>query len=157
MGAISTMFGAAAQIFTAQPAADAANAASTTQYNRERLQADTAITQAQQQGAYASGKTRIAGDQLAAQQRTAYADSGVVSSSGTAANVQGNTMALSELDAQQQSINAAKQVYGFKVARDQSREDFFNRQATTDNTEQAAVLGGVSKFASAGIQSAAMG
>lgn len=143
---MGSIIGGMTQIFTALPAAAAAQQANNDQYNRERVQADTAISQAQEQGAYASGRARIQGGQLAAKQRTAYADSGVDATTGTAAQVQSNTAALSELDAQQASINSAKQVWGYKMSRQQDFQDFSNRQATNNNNEEGAILGGFSKY-----------
>lgn len=120
-------------------------------YNQYRTQANAAIQGAQEQGAFAQEKTRIAGGQLAGEQKLAYTDSGVDPTKGTAAQVQANSAAMNELDAQQQAINAAKTIWGYRQAKQYAYQDFVNKTKTGDAQQTGQILGGLSKFAGGAI------
>jgi hypothetical protein len=76
-----------------------------------------------------AGRTRVKGTQLIGQQDVAYANSGVDPTQGSAAQTMANTSALTELDAQTQQNNAAREAWGFgKVA------DKYNRMQGYENT-----------------------
>lgn len=80
--------------------------------------AQKAAADAVDRGNIAAGRTRITGDQLVGKQTVAYANSGVDSSVGTAANVQADTQAMSELDARTHENNAAREAWGFNQQAD---------------------------------------
>lgn len=153
-GGISGLWDGPIQGFLASNQADLNLNAARTNYQRETFQADQAINMAQEKGAFDSGKTRIQGAQVTAEQKTAYANSGVDATRGTAAQVQGNTAALNELDAQMQSINAAREVWGYKMARKQAADEWQTAQATSNAAHTGAVLGGMSKFLSGALAAA---
>lgn len=79
---------------------------------------------AEMKGATGAGAARMAGSSLAAQQNTAYANSGVDQSVGTAASVQAGTETLSELDAQVVRNNAAREAWGYQVQKDRALSDY---------------------------------
>lgn len=70
----------------------------------------------------ATGQVRTKGSELAAQQGTAYAASGIDQSMGTAAAVQADTAAMSEVDAQTIRNNAAREAWGYAVDTQQEAE-----------------------------------
>lgn len=84
------------------------------QADRNTAISNAAAADALQRGGQEAGATRQAGSQVAAQQRVAYANSGVDANVGTAANVQAGTKALAELDAQVVENNAAREAWGYK-------------------------------------------
>lgn len=118
------------------------------QLRRERQQADFAINSAMQKGAFESGRQRLMTSSLTAQQKTAYAQSGVDPTSGTAASVQADTAALGEKDAQQLAINAATEAWGYKVGKQQAVENAGLQSRSIDRKGIAGSLGGLSKYAS---------
>lgn len=114
-------------------------------YKRDIQAADLAIESAREQGAWESGKARILGEKLAREQQMAYANSGIDSTTGTAAQVQANTAALSAMDAQQLAIRAAREVYGLQEGKKQAKE---NRDIARAAAERKAIgqgLGGMAK------------
>lgn len=145
-GGIGQMIGGVTQIFTAMDEQNAEHRANNEQLRRERSQADRAIEGAIEKGAYESGRQRIMGAQLGAKQRTAYANSGVDASTGTAAAVQADTSALSELDAQRASVNAAREAWGYKEQRKQSEQEYENRRGAINRKFDAQLLGGFTKW-----------
>lgn len=65
-----------------------------------------------ERGAMAAGRQRMAGTQLAGQQRLAYAMGGIDSASGTAAQTMRSSAAFSELDAETLRNNAIREAFG---------------------------------------------
>ena len=141
-GIISGSYG----MFAAADEASAAHAANRLQYDRDTSALTTAIESAREKGAFEQGRQRVLGTQLAAKQRTAYANSGVDATQGTAAAVQADTAALNELDSQQIAINAAREVWGYREQKKQTRE---NRDATSANINRKAIGQGLGAFSQA--------
>lgn len=71
-------------------------------------------TAVMQRGALAAGRQRMAGSDLAGQQRIAYAMGSIDSTSGTAAATMRSTAAFSELDAETLRNNAIREAFGHK-------------------------------------------
>ncbi len=82
-----------------------------------------------QQAGIAEGKVRMLGGKTAAAQNVAYANSGVDASTGTAAAVQANTAAQTELDAQTVKNNAAREAWGFKVKQQEAKRTYDAKMA----------------------------
>lgn len=136
----------ATQLWGSIEGANAEIDAAKRQSYRERQQADMAIRSAQERGAFEAGRQRRKGTEVAAEQRSAYTASGVDATQGTAAAVQADTAALSELDAQTLSINAAREAWGYREQKRQIGENF---QATAKNANQkgtAGAIGGLTKY-----------
>lgn len=143
---MGSLVGGITQMATGIQQANDAEKTSAIQRNQVKQQADIAIDQARQQGAYTSGKVLVQGAQLAGQQKMAYANSGVDVTRGTAANVQANSAALNQLDAQQASINAAKQVWGYEEQKKFADQDYATRSQNINTQEGGAILGGMGKW-----------
>lgn len=79
-----------------------------------RRLAESAAADAMERGALESGRARLHGGKLLAAQKAAYAASGVVATSGTAAAVQADTAAMTELDARTLENNAMREAWGFR-------------------------------------------
>lgn len=118
------------------------------QYGRDTAVADAGMRGARDKGAFESGRQRIYGTSLAAKQRQAYTASGVDATQGTAAAVQADTAALSELDAQRASINAARDVWGYQQAKKQALADRDIKRRDSNNQYTGQLLGGVGKSVS---------
>jgi len=84
---------------------------------RERL-ARMAAADALQRGAQDAGRSRMETGQLVAEQRVAYAASGVDPTVGTPADVIADTRALGELEARILENNAAREAWGLKRTAD---------------------------------------
>lgn len=136
-----------AQMVSGTIEGDAASKANKAQYIREQNQADAAIQGARDKGAYETGKLRILNSRVVADQKVAYTNSGVDATSGTAANVQANTAALGEYDAQQAAITAAREVYGYKEGKKQSEQDYWARKTNIEAKGLTSTLGGFAKTA----------
>lgn len=147
---MSGIFEGASQFINAPFELQSEQSASNRQYQREQAQADAAIQGAQDKGAYESGKARILSASTAAKQKVAYANSGVDPTSGTAADVQADTSALGELDAQTLAIKAAREVYGYQEGKKQSKEEWYARKGNMERKFASAELGGLAKFAASG-------
>lgn len=74
-------------------------------------------------GRLAVQKIRMSGSQLIAQQKVGYAASGVAIDTGTPAAVMASQRALVELDALTAENNAARQAWGYKLQREQSKRN----------------------------------
>jgi hypothetical protein len=79
-----------------------------------RRLSEFAARDALQRGAVEAGQARIAGSKMAGRQKVAYAASGVDPTVGTAAQVQAETAATSELEAATIENNAAREAWGFR-------------------------------------------
>jgi len=100
---------AASDAFTKEREAQLSNMAELERSaNLERANATAVL----QRGAMAAGRQRMAGTQLAGQQRLAYAMGGVDSTSGTAAQTMRSSAAFNELDAQTLQNNAVREAFG---------------------------------------------
>lgn len=132
-------------------------AANLVELRRHGRQANMAIQGAQEKGAYESGRQRILKSQLVAQQRQAYGASGVDASQGTAAAVQADTAALGEKDAQTLAINAAREAWGYKEAKNQAWENYKLNQSNISNKRTMGIIGGLTKVASSMVSGAMEG
>lgn len=99
-----------------------ARAAAEDAEDEQRALAFNAIT-AGDKGRLEAGKVRMAGSQLIGRQKTGYATSGVALDVGTPASVMESTAGLAELDAQTAENNAAREVWGYRLQREQSKKN----------------------------------
>lgn len=116
---------------------------------RNQLLAERAAQDALSRGNVDASKARSEGTVTADAQFSAYANSGVDPTVGTAAAVQASTRAQAELDAQTLKNNAAREAWGFRT-----QGLSYQRQAGLDaqrsKTKQAAtILGGAGQAAAA--------
>lgn len=144
-GLISGVIGGAIDIGTGIDQAHAEVEANKLNLDRERRAANVAIENARLRGAYEQQKIRIEGERASRAQNVAYAASGVDPGSGTAAEVQANTAALTELDAQTAAINAAREVWGYEEAKRQSEENWKMNERNISRKMTGQLLGGLSK------------
>lgn len=102
-------------------------------------------------GGTAAGLARADASKVAAEQKVAYANSGVDASMGTAANVQAATVAGGEYDAMVASNNAARESWGHDqvTARLKTQKDINIGKA--NNEINATILGGLAAGAKAGV------
>lgn len=128
--------------------AEAEHKANQLQLERDRAAATAGMQQAQDKGAFEQTQIRAAGGELAAEQRVAYANSGVDASVGTAAEVQANTVAATELDAQQAKNNAAREVWGFRQQKKQAYEAWETNTGNINRKAAGTILGGAGKLGS---------
>jgi hypothetical protein len=150
---IGQMAGGLMQIFSSMDEGNAESDANRRQYVREHAAANEAITGAIERGEFESGRLRMQGAMTAAKQKTAFANSGVDASSGTAANVQADTYGMGAKDAQQAQINAAREVWGFKEQKKQAGEEYESRQAGINRKQTYGILGGFTKWGAGAIGS----
>lgn len=136
---------------------NAALEANRTQYAREQAQADAAIQGAIDKGNYTQAKVRILNTRVQREQLSGFANAGVDARSGTAANTQANTAALGEMDAQQAAIDAAREVFGIKTGRAQSKEEYEARKKNIQRNRDFGYLGSEAKIASSAINFGAAG
>lgn len=126
-------------------------------YQREQRAASFAIEGAQQKAAYEQTRQRILATQLSREQNVAYANSGIDPTQGTAGRVQANTAALSELDHQQLAVNAAREIYGLKEAKQQSTEEYLSRARGIRTKKEIGQLGAETKVTASAISFGAGG
>ncbi len=105
--------------------------------------ADAGAADAQARGNRAAGQLRLEASQLGAQQKVAYAASGVDATTGTPAEVQGFTRAVGELDAITTSNNAALEAWGLRREASQHREAARFEKTRTKLKVAGSLLGGV--------------
>jgi hypothetical protein len=134
-------------MFGAQVEKDEAHRAADIERDREFQRANLAIAGAQEKGAYESGKARLMSAQMQAKQKQAYTAAGVDATQGTAAAVQADTAALGEKDAKMLAVNAAREVYGYRVQKTQAAENANERKRLASTKQTMASLGAVTKFA----------
>jgi hypothetical protein len=109
--------------------------------------AQRAAVDALERGAREAGQARMGTSRLVAQQRVAYANSGVDPTVGTAARVQAETRAMGELDARTLENNAAREAWGFRTYGLKYRDQAQLEATRGANRAAATVLGGVGRFA----------
>jgi hypothetical protein len=133
---MGSILSGAGTIATGQMAATAKawNAAQDSQDEQKAL--SYSALSAQDKGRLDAGKIRMAGSQLVAKQKVAYANSGVAIDSGTPAAVMESTQGLSELDAQTAENNAAREVWGYRMQQEQSKK---NMQRKIDEANREAI------------------
>lgn len=124
-------------------------AASDEEGRQNQALANSAAADAVARGTAAAGVARIRGTLLGAKQNVAYANSGVDAGVGTAADVQGSTAAMSELDAKTLENNAAREAWGFKTHGMQFAQAAELGRTRRSNENVGTVLGGLGAVASA--------
>lgn len=109
---------------------------------------NTKAQQANAMGSYAADQARIRGQLMRGQQIAAFAANNVDVSTGTAADILGDTAMFTAADERQARINAAQQAYGFQV--DSLSEQGAAKYAKWQGNVQAntAILQGASSLAS---------
>ncbi len=103
--------------------------------------------QARLQGAAKQGQLLIQGGQLQAKQNLAYSNSGIDATTGTAAAVQADTAAQTQLDAQTAKNNAAREAWGFDLQKVQDKQNLTAKLAGLQREEYGSIIGGLGKFA----------
>jgi hypothetical protein len=144
---MSGIFSGASDIVGAGFQLDAEQKQNNRDLQRQNLASDVGTEQAQEKGNYQAAQIRQQVAQLGAKQRTAYANSGVDSTVGTAAQVQANTSMQGELDAQMAKNNAAREVWGYQQAKKQAQEDFQAKNDAASRKAAGTVVGGAGKLA----------
>lgn len=114
--------------------------------NRQFAQAQAA--DALQRGAQQAGQLRTRGSQIIGTQRAGYGASGIDANSGTAAEVQASTRAISEVDAGMAMNNAARQAWGHQVSADQYGQEAELDQRAKREVGFGTLLGGIGQAAS---------
>lgn len=116
---------------------------------RNAILARMAATSAIQRGGILASNVRTAGGKLRGSQQAAFAASGVAVGQGSAADVDVETAALVERDAQIIQANAAMEAFGFRERERQFEQDIrgSKRRATIGGIQS--VLGGSANVASA--------
>ena len=116
---------------------------------RNAILARMAATSAIQRGSVLASNVRTAGGKLRGSQQAAFAASGVAVGQGSAADVDVETAALVERDAQIIQANAAMEAFGFREKERQFEEGVrtSKRQAVIGGIQS--VLGGSANVASA--------
>lgn len=105
--------------------------------------ADLSAQDAVNRGATEAGRIRTQGSQTISAQRAAYAGAGVDVDTGTAANVQASTRAMSEYDALTAKVNAAREAWG--LSQDATALRLTGQHALQAGQNQAtgSILGGI--------------
>ncbi len=109
--------------------------------------AQGAQADALRRGGVDAGKIRQKGSRIAEEQKVAYANSGVDSSVGTAANVQADTAAISELDAQTAKNNAAREAWGFGMKAEQLQGERTLNRKRADSARVALAVNSFNQMA----------
>lgn len=122
-------------------------------YNRDEGYQNLATAQrasldATERGNLEAGRARLQGSQMIARQKVAYANSGVDSTVGTAANVQADTRALTELDAKTIENNAAREAWGYKKQGEKFRKELDINRSRAESQMYGTILTTVGKLAS---------
>lgn len=124
------------------------------QLNAETKGEDTNLqlraAQAREQGAHDAMKQRLATGLLVAKQASAYRSSGVDAGVGTAAQVQANSAAVGDLDAQQLESNSARAAWGFEESRKTLQANYKAKRDLIDLKQQASLIGGAGQYYSSG-------
>lgn len=113
--------------------------------DNEKL-AQRAAVDALQRGAVEAGQARMNTTRLIAEQNTAYANSGVDPTVGTAAQVQASTRATGEMDARTLENNATREAWGFRTYGDQYRQQAQLDVQRGNNHQAATLLGGTGRL-----------
>jgi hypothetical protein len=108
--------------------------------------ADYNSRQALIKGARGAAKARMEGSALIARQRTAYATSGVETTSGTPMAVMASTAGLSELEAQTIQNDAAREAWGYQVSRNASQDNTQAKLRGAQRGQYGSILAGVGQF-----------
>lgn len=112
--------------------------------------ANTAARDSMIRGDIQAGLARIHGSQVAAEQKVAYANSGVTLGEGTPAQTAANTRTMSTLDVMTIQNNAAREAFGYTSKAAQFELQTKMDAARMRNKQTGTLLSGMSKFASAG-------
>lgn len=107
--------------------------------------------QAQLKGNAETARLRMLGAQTVAKQKVAYANSGVDPTTGTAAAVQSDTAAMNELDVQTAKNNAAREAWGFKLQREQSKKNLETKLGNIKREMTGSMVTGIAQFADGGM------
>lgn len=119
--------------------------ASDTSWNLTSDTSARAVQQAQELGEFNAAKARTQGTQTIAAQKTAYAAGGVDEKTGTAAQVEANTAATSEQNAQVALNNAARQVWGLKQQRAVDYANYQSAQGAAERTATGQTISGAAQ------------
>lgn len=138
--------GGALDLFSGLSAANAARRWASYQAALQEQNAvylDYAAGDAVARGQFGEGVARLHGGQKIGAQRAGYAASGVDVQSGSAVQVEGQTAAMTELDAQVIRNNAMREAWGYKTQAAQARFGAKLSRATGEAKYAEAVLSGV--------------
>lgn len=143
---VTTAAAIGAQLVGAAIKARAASTAGNAQANiltQNAQRAEYAAGDAIQRGDFAAGRTLMKGSATAGAETAAYAAGGVDAKSGSAADVLGDTGALSRFDAQIAQHNGVNEAYGFEQQASQFRTQAQLAQQEGNSNAAGAILGGI--------------
>lgn len=112
---IISAVGVAASTYVAVKSANQAADAQQAQDDKNAKIADTAAQNANAEGTYQADQARIRGNLMRGQQQAAFAANNVDSTTGSAADILGDTAMFTSQDETQARTNAAMRSYGFQV------------------------------------------
>jgi hypothetical protein len=138
-GNVGGALGGLVQIGMTQWAASEKAQAATADQAEEEAGLNFDAAQAQRQGSLEAARMRALGTQMIARQKTAYAASGVDTTSGTPLAVMADTRLMSDLDAARAENDAAVEAWGYRLQKEKSRR---NLQRTYDSLNRE-VIGGI--------------
>lgn len=144
-----SMFASLASMLNSVDAERADQLARDEQARENQKIANEAAADALMRGAREAGLARMAGSQLEAKQKVAYANSGVDPNVGTPAAVQAQTSALSEIDSQTLLNNAAREAWGLKTHGLQYAQANDAEARRSRARQQGAILSGIGQMAAA--------
>lgn len=145
-GGLGSMISGVGNIYSGFQGQADAQAAAQTEWNTNDALAQYNARLARQSGAVKEENVRVGGASTEAQQGMAYANSGVDAGVGTAAQVQANTAAQTEMDAQTQANNTARQAWGFKVQQEQAHQTYVAQTKAASNKAIGSILTGAGQI-----------
>jgi hypothetical protein len=99
-------------------------------------------------GAREAGRLRMLGAQNNETQKVGYAASNVDPTSGTAAAVQADSAAMTELDAQTVKNNAAREAWGFRLQGVQGGKNLQTKLGSVQRAQYGSIATGLGQFTS---------
>jgi hypothetical protein len=121
-------------------------AAADDEYRSKVAASELGELEAKQLGDYEAGQLRMLGSQMISKQRTAYANSGIDATSGTAASVMADTRLMTERDARQAENNAARRVRGYREQKRQAESEYRRRIDEETYKSVGSIMGGIGDF-----------
>ena len=118
--------------------------------NQNAQLAEQAAADALERGANDAGITRMKGSQLEGRQQAVMAANNVDASSGSDANLLGDSRLMNELDVARITSNAAREAWGYKVGAVQARAQGEADSLRAGYGAANSILGGLSQAASIG-------
>jgi hypothetical protein len=119
----------------------------------EQAQLDQAVAgynarQAEIRGNREAGRIRMLGGQGRSEAKLAYYAGGEDASSGSAAAALADSAATTELDAQTVKNNAAREAWGFRLQKEQSKSNLETKLGSIRRKQYGSIASGLGSFAS---------